>query len=374
MHPAIAALTEGFLARNPVPGMALAVSQNGEVTHEWSHGFRNREGLLPAMSRSRFGIASVTKVFTAIAILQLQDAGRLLVSDPVLRYLPELRIPNVEQVTLHHLLSHTSGLPALGTEPYAAASTDPDMPALPPLGRAGRTHIDSVDELIQLLGELDIEPVGLPGARMCYSNDGFALLGLIVERVSGMEFAAYVRERISVPLGLGETCFGPVGKAGGGTRRYYQAPSGRQMITLPVADSRSAMALIGAGGGPQLSNPQNLLRLMEIFRCNGLVDGRRLLSKAAVEQMLTPHATVSPGTWYGYGLYLWQAPDGGLLAGHNGGDVGVAASVLLSLTDGVGVAIQANLGATVGHLAQQIMNSLRGTAGEVPAEPVLAAR
>lgn len=370
MHPAIAALTEAFLAFNPVPGMALAVARNGEVIHEWSHGFRNREGLLPAMPRSRFGIGSITKCFTAIAILQLQDAGRLLVSDPVLRYLPELRIPNADQITLHHLLTHTSGLPALGTEPYAAVSSDPDMPALQPLGRAGRTRIDSTEELVALLGELDFEPVGLPGARMSYSPEGFALLGLIVERVSGLDFATYVRERICVPLGLGETHFGPVGKAGGGTRRYYQAPCGRQMITLPVADTRSAAALMGAGGGPQLSNPQNLLRLMEVLRCNGEVDGRRVLSKAGVQQMLAPHATVANGIWYGYGLYLWQTPDGSLLVGHNGGDLGVAASVILSLTDGVAVAVQANLGATVGDLAAQLMHTMRG---QVPAEPVLAA-
>ena len=112
------------IAAHNIPGLAVGVGRHGEVTYARGFGHRDRENGLPVTPDTVFGIASITKSFTAAAIMQLQEAGRLSVQDPVVKHLPEFRTPNREwtrQMTVHHFLTHTSGLPPLPSHWFAGA-------------------------------------------------------------------------------------------------------------------------------------------------------------------------------------------------------------------------------------------------------------
>ena len=142
------------------PGAAVIVIQNGEVLHQRGYGLANVELGVPITPRTKFRLASVTKQFTAAAILQLRDAGKLSLDDRVSGYLPDF--PRGDEITIRHLLTHTSGL--------------------------GRTE----------RGPLEFSP----GERCNYSNGGYMLLGRIIEKVSGLSYQEYLRTHLFEPLGM----------------------------------------------------------------------------------------------------------------------------------------------------------------------------
>src|SRR5699024_12366992 len=103
-----------LIDREQIPGVSLAVNESGSPIYEHGFGFRNIDKELPVTPDTVFGIASMSKSFTCVAIMQLQEAGKLSVHDPVIKHLPNFRLPNqayAKQITIHHLMTHTSGLP-----------------------------------------------------------------------------------------------------------------------------------------------------------------------------------------------------------------------------------------------------------------------
>lgn len=335
----LAAHAEAELQRNRTPGLVLAIAKEGQIAYQFAHGYRNVEESLPATPASRFGIGSITKSFTALALMQLLDAGKLSVDHPVTRYLP-LRFPGAEQITLHHLLTHSAGLPMLGTEGYAM-NDHTGRPPLEPLGPRGITQINSAAELIELLNELDFTPIAPPGAVMSYSNDGYALLGAVIEAVSGRPWTDYITAHITEPLGMADTVVGAFDRVGGGTRRYDLTKDGEFQ---PGPGDLEVLPMASAGGGPQLSTVQDLVRYLEVYRNLGAVDGVRIASEAAIRRMMTPYFPMQPNLSYGYALTVRRLPTGESLVSHNGGDLGVAASIGLLPERGITLAVQSNLG------------------------------
>src|SRR5690606_12753108 len=201
------------LERYGAPGMAVGVARDGRTIYEGGLGWRDRERELPATPDTIFGIGSVTKSFTCMAIMQLVDEGRLLVDDPVIRYLPEFSVPNEQYrqaITIHHFMTHTSGLPPLPSLTYALARSLEADPAAAAL-RAGQASphppIDTPGQLLDFIAHHDFELLGPPGAYFSYSNEAFALLGTIIERVTGQRYEDFVTQRILEPLGMTRTTF-----------------------------------------------------------------------------------------------------------------------------------------------------------------------
>ena len=148
------------VAGKDAPGAAVIVIQNGRVLHEQGYGLANLELGVPNTSQTKFRLASVTKQFTAAAILQLQDAGKLSLDDRLAGYFPDL--PRGDEIAIRHLLTHTSGL-----------------------------------------GKSEHAPLEFsPGERCNYSNAGYVLLGRITEKASGLSYEEYLRTRIFEPLGM----------------------------------------------------------------------------------------------------------------------------------------------------------------------------
>jgi CubicO group peptidase (beta-lactamase class C family) len=323
-----------------------------------------------------FGVASVSKGFTALAIMQLAEAGRLSVDDPVVRYLPGYRTRDAAgsaATTLHHFLTHTAGLPPLPSRFFAlarAAALDPFASARP-AWVADHPPIDDADQLVDYLAELDVQPLGSPGEHFSYSNEGFALLGAIVERVAEQPFADYVTDHILTPLGMQRSSFDRrplTGRPDVATlhamREIGEAdgPADVQPAELPTY-----VPLWYAAGGLN-STTRDLLRYLEIYRTGGVSHGARLLSADGIARMLTPHTrSTIPGTWYGYGLRLRPDYHGTRLVQHGGGSKGISSQVMVAPDRGITAVALTNLADVPSErLALAPVNTLLGLPVDTP--------
>ncbi|HEX8709533.1 MAG TPA: serine hydrolase domain-containing protein [Pyrinomonadaceae bacterium] len=186
-----------------IPALALAVIRDGKVVKEKAYGSANLELRIPATTETGFQVASVTKLFTATAIMSLVEEGKISPDDKIRRLLPGLPA-RWGNVTVRHLLTHTSGLPdvSLGEDTDAViAETRPEA-----------------------LKKLPFMPLtARPGASWSYNQTGYMLLGMIIEKVSGKSYEDFMRDRFFHPLGMGSTSFGDSrevipGRASGYTR------------------------------------------------------------------------------------------------------------------------------------------------------------
>lgn len=183
-------LFEEHAFENHLPGLSYGVVTGGELVLSGSFGYSNLEEEIPADTRTMFRIASMSKSFTALAILQLRDTGKLSLDEPAETYLPELKkltylTTDAPRITVRHLLTHASGFPE--DNPWG-----------------DRQLADSDQELMQLI-ENGVSFSNAPGITYEYTNLGFALLGQIVQRVSGMPFTEYMAENVFEPLGMEST-------------------------------------------------------------------------------------------------------------------------------------------------------------------------
>lgn len=323
----------GVMERHLIPGMAVAVSTNGKTCFEKGFGFRDREDELPVTPDTVFGIASVTKSFTGVTALLLERQGLLSLEDPVVKHLPELQgDERFSSAEIHHFLTHSAGLPPLPSLIGAMArSLEKDetmgerweeMKKIKP--------IDSPQELMSYIRDLSFEVLGPPGTSFSYSNDCFALVGTIIERVTGQSFQSVVRERILEPLGMARTMVDlDPARAGEITTLYTRKGSGEDWETVRSPLWWESPAMVAAGF--LRSTARDLLKYLEIFRD----PGSAILEPGEVERMTTPWVEGFPGSGYGYGLRIQTDYRGLTLVEHSGGLKGVSSHVLVVPERGV---------------------------------------
>lgn len=178
---------EDALREMPVARLSLAVVRDGQPILAKGYGYADLAERVPASAATIYRLASITKEFTAAAILHFAEQGRLSLDDPISDYLPDYTGEG-RRITIRQLLSHTSGLS--------------DVAAIPLLEEAGAVGMDR-GQLIDLVASqpLDAEP----GTEHSYSNVGFILLGIVIEHVTGSTYADYLQEEILGPLGLDRT-------------------------------------------------------------------------------------------------------------------------------------------------------------------------
>ena len=265
---------------------AVLVADQGAVVYQRAFGQANREWSVPNTVDTRFDIASVSKQFTAVLILRLVDAGLLDLDHALSDYLPEYRSDVGRRVTLHHLLTHQSGIPNYTNLPYVWSDS--------------LVHRYPTDQLIRRFGSGDLEFE--PGTRYRYSNTGYLLLAAIAERVTGEPFDVLLTRRVLEPLGLRNTAVDDrsalVEKRAYGyekTTQGYRPVAGTYMKNLQ-----------GAG---------NLYATVEdLFRWDQSWYTHALLSKKAVKTLEKSYTEAS-STWippyantYGYGVGLTEIP------------------------------------------------------------------
>ena len=180
-YPAVDSLMRDFAAREHVPGIAYGIIVDGRLAHVGTAGLREVASRAPVDTGTVFRIASMTKSFTAAAILQLRDAGRLSLDDPAERYVPELKglkypTSDSPRITIRLLLSHSAGFPE-------------DNPW-------GDRQLAVTDQQMSRMLRGGIPFSTAPGTNYEYSNYGFAILGRIVANVSGMPYPRYISEHV----------------------------------------------------------------------------------------------------------------------------------------------------------------------------------
>jgi CubicO group peptidase (beta-lactamase class C family) len=254
-----------------VPGASVLVLRNGAPVVRRSYGLADLEQHTPAAPATNYRLASMTKQFTAAAILLLAEADKLRLDDPARKWLPEL--PEAAQpVTIRHLLTHTGGL--IDYEDFVAddAAQVHDADVLRLLASQDRTYFAA-------------------GTGYRYSNSGYSLLSLIVEKASGQRFAAFLREHIFVPLGMLATVAFEEGVSTVPVRAFgYSAEAGSWTRT----DQSSTSAVLGDGG--IYSSIEDLAKWDA-----ALYDGR-LLRKESRDLAFTPAThTDNPSVDYGFG-------------------------------------------------------------------------
>ena len=280
------------------PGASVLIVRDGATVLARSYGLADVEGHVAATPHTNYRLASLTKQFTATAIMLLKEDGVLRYDDPVVKYLPQLPA-TARGVTIRMLLTHTSGLWAYEDFVPDSQTTqvhDADVPAL--IARADSTYFP-------------------PGSAYRYSNTGYALLALVVERVSGKSFATFLHDRIFAPLRMN----GTVAYENGISTVTHRA-FGYTVDSTGVrrTDQSSTSAVLGDGG--------IYTSLDDLVKWNAALDAYTLV-RAADQREAWTSAVTTRGTRVGYG-FGWFVDDGGygLRLRHHGETTGFTNAIL----------------------------------------------
>jgi CubicO group peptidase (beta-lactamase class C family) len=281
------------------PGCILAVSRAGKVVYEKGYGMADLERDVPITPASIFHVASISKQFTAMAILLLEQQGKLSIDDEVRKYIPEL--PDYgKRITLRNLLNHTSGIRDQWTLLELAGWREDDL-----------ITEDDVMWAVTRQRALNFDP----GAEYLYSNSGFTLLAVIVKRVSGKSLRQFADEQIFKPLGMTQTHFHDDHTmiVPHRTSAYQSHQGGGWGVSIPVFDTYGATSLFTTAG--------DLLRWEQNF-ADARVGGPALLAR------MQQTAVLNDGTQIPYAMGLAVGRHRGVReVGHGGADAGYRADV-----------------------------------------------
>lgn len=344
-----------------VPGLVVALAENGEVTYQKGFGVRNLSSGEAVDSQTIFGIASITKSFTALAIMQLAEKGLLAVHDPVVRYLPEFR-PHGQSsaaITIHHLLTHTAGFPPLPALNYSIrGNTRPDDEEDQADEPQEFPPVNTVADLLNYMATGEYKMLGDPGAYFSYCNDGYGLLGEIIERVSGQPYMEYVQEHILKPLGMDRSMFTleELEHFQNVTELYY-----RNEKEELVHSSNWQVAPPFTAGGWLKSCTADLIKYAQMYANGGEYAGQRLLSQQGIGQMQQGTHEFGQGRRYGYGLMVKSDYHGVTLVEHSGSLKGVSSNMGFVPEKGIAAVVLCNLtGVPVGKVWLALVNLALG--------------
>jgi D-aminopeptidase len=309
------------LNRSDAPGLVIGVNQHGRSIYRRGFGMASLELGVTNTPRTRMRLASTSKHFTALAIMLLAEDGKLQIDDPVQKYLPELPSLSHCGPTLRQLMTHTSGWRG-HDELWPMANGF----ALQPPG--------SSLAMMARQSELNFEP----GTRMIYSNGGYHLLALIIERLSGLSFAEFLRTRLFEPLGMHDSESVP---------SLLDVREGLAGLYMPVlgapagARAQWTRALYPTefeGSGSLVSTVDDMLRWLAHLRSEQKTVG----SAQSWAQMLTPHTLASGEVLpYGFGL-IRHAYRGVEVIHHNGAILGGGSQMLTVPAHGLDITIMSN--------------------------------
>jgi CubicO group peptidase (beta-lactamase class C family) len=344
--------TRALMRRTRIPGLSLGIAQAGRPLVARGYGFRDRERRLPATAATVYGIASITKSFTALAILRLEENRQLKVSDPVVRHLPEFRTPNARwtsKMTLHHFLNHSSGLPPLPSIYYSSGrSLARDPPYDPRVARRvgidpDHPPLDTYEEVMEYLAHEKYRLLGPPGKYFSYSNEAFGLLGAVIERASGVTYESYLESEVLRPAGMTHSTFdsGIMFRFPEVTTLYSPHRTSAHPRLVPSQDWWEDTSLRACGG--LRTNINDLFAYLEIYRTGGRVHREQIVAASSLRKMLRPTIQIRPGTFYGYGIEVHPDYHGNLVVGHDGGLKGVSSEFLVLPRKGIGGAVLANV-------------------------------
>lgn len=329
----------------------ILVAENGKIVYEHSFGYADLSTKKPNTASSTFPIASITKTITATAILQLKEQGKLQITDPVTKFLPDFPYPNV---TIRHLLSHTSGVPDYGQLFFKIIDQHPDTVF---------TNKDIIPAAIAGKLPLNFQP----GDEFSYNNVNFNILAMIVEKLSGQSFETYIARHIFEPAGMrsitSSEFFSREDKHLSKLYRYRYTWSPALEKADTAAEFRRLYNFNFKGHGDMITTARDLLKYDE-----ALYNGK-LLNEATLKEAFTP-VKLSNGKdnaqRYGLGWGTRYDSAFGESVLHTGGIPGLRAILLRDISTHQTIIVFDNTANDTYSMAYQALKMLNGT---VPLKP-----
>ena len=312
---AVSARADKLASEHELSG-AVLIAKDDRVLFSHAYGLADRHRRIPNTIRTRFRIGSMNKMVTAVAILQLVEAGKVRLAAPLGTYLRDYPNRDVaSKVTIHQLLTHTGGTGDI---------FGPDFDA-------HRNELRTLDDYVKLYGKRQLEFE--PGTRWAYSNYGFILLGAVIERVTGHSYYDYVHAHIYAPAGMTRSGSPPEDQAVSGRSIGYTRPPG----TTAWVPNTDTLPYRGTSAGGGYSTVEDLARLAHALLSH------KLLSAHSTELLIAGKVKAGPGTRYAYGFEDARDADGNGWVGHGGGAPGMNGDLRIYPKAGYIVAVLANL-------------------------------
>lgn len=324
---------EGQIAYRGLPGIAVGVVSDQELVWSKGFGFADIKAKLPMTATTKFRMGSNSKLFTAIAIMQLREEGKLGLDDPVVKYLPWFKAKAAGEddgpITIEQLLSHSSGLQRDAGDHWVSYK------------------FPTIDELQRL--SADRQAAFAPSVRWKYSNLAYAVAGLVVEKVSGERWADYVEHNIFKPLEMNDSS---VDKNVAGLAVPYgrRMPDGSREV-LPFVESRGMAAATGI-----TSDVEDMAKFISAQFRRGSRGGAQIVSSGSWREMLRVRSVEENWTsGTGLGFDVNRVKDKTYI-GHGGGYPGNTTQTLVQFDDKVGVIVLTNTNdSNPADIAQQLM-------------------
>jgi len=332
------------MAQMKIPGLSLALIKDDQVIYARGFGARNLKENIPSTPNTLYGVGSVTKSFTALGIMQLAEKGKLDLQDPVSKYVPFKLGLEGHPIKIHHLLSHSSGLPAVG------ASTLPL--------RFGMEHswipMSSWEDFYLHVNGAQEEIAAEPGKRFFYNNSCYTILGKIIEELSGMKYEEYVKEMILKPLKMDRSTFvkEEFEKEEDIMSSYLIRPK-EGKVSVEDTDFPFYRFVYAPGG--LMSSVMELSNYLIANMNGGVFEGTKILDSSMMEEMhkIQIETDIFKDIYgmkdggrsgYGYGWIIDEDFHGHKLVSH-GGNIGVASAHLAFIPDlKIGIAAAENAG------------------------------
>lgn len=295
---------------------AVLIAKDDRVLFSHAYGLADHNRGIPNTIGTRFRIGSMNKMFTAVAILQLVEAGKVKLTAPLGTYLPDY--PNREvatKVTIHQLLTHTGGTGDI----------------FGPVFDAHRKELRSLADYVKLYGKRGLEFA--PGSRWAYSNYGFILLGVVIEKVTGQSYYDYVHAHIYAPAGMTRSGSLPEDQAVPDRSTGYTKPPG----TTAWVPNTDTLPYRGTSAGGGYSTVDDLARFAHALLSH------KLLSPHSTKLLMAGKVETGAGTRYAYGFEDARAADGNGWVGHGGGAPGMNGDLRIYPKSGYVVAVLANI-------------------------------
>ena len=296
---------------------AWLYAENGEIVSKGALGFRDPENTLPITEDTIFQLASVSKTFTSAAVILLVREGTLHLEDEIVKFFPEIPYPGV---TIRHLLTHTSGIPDYFDDGDWFIRIWKEEKRVP-----------GNDEILRFLRETKATPYFAPGEGLHYSNTGYNLLALLVERLSGVPYEDFLQKNIFEPAGMSSTYCCHIRRDGVPFENYAQATvydDGKCVADIDSAEDGDVVAFDGLNGDDYVYT-----NIFDMLRWDRALREGKVLTLDEQKLMYTPGKLNNgedavydedDGLGYGFGWGVGHEEKYGLIVSHSGGMPGVA--------------------------------------------------
>ena len=297
---------------------AVLVAKDDKPIFQKAYGLASKEYNAPNQTNTKFNVASVGKMFTGVAVAQLAEQGKLSFNDFIGKHLPDYPKDVANRVTIHHLLTHTSGLGSYWKDEFHEAN---------------HARFRTIQDFFPLF--TNDAPAFPPGAKWSYSNAGFMVLGAIIEKVAGQSYFAYVKENVFRRVGMNDTDFYEADRVTPNLATGYTKQNRYLRVVTEWTNTLFISPVKGGAAGGGYSTVEDLLRFSIALRRN------KLLSLEMTDTTLTGKVEYAANRKYAYG-FANDIVNGQRIVFHDGGANGISAEFDMYLDTGYSIVVLSN--------------------------------